>query len=352
MLNFGISSGAAAFRASLRSWLECELPTEWRQSECHRLPIDDVVAIRLAWGKKLFAHGWAGPGWPKKYGGLGLGPEEHIVYLDELARADAVEIMDAISHGEHMAVAIPPFDGEMPYLDQKHISGVFDGVRVPPGARLLLAIARIRTAELALVVIDLERDEVTLEVHETVHATRRVGTVTLERCPFRSVISWPADDGCLEQARLRFLLVRAATAIGGGLEVIRRTAHHVTLREQFGQPLAAFQAIRRRLADMYGGIENARAFNAVAAWRLGEDEPGASTEVASAFLAASSAYERACEGAIQCHGGIGYTWEGELHFWYRDALFTKMQDGARLGVRRRVWEDCTGPRRRAENSCG
>lgn len=126
-----------------------------------------------------------------------------------------------------------------------------------------------------------------------------------------------------------------AEAIGGGDEVLRRTIDYCDLRTQFGKPVGSFQAIRHRLADTAVAVEGARSLANRAAWDIAAAAPTAPVDVVASRLWASSAYLTACEAGVQCHGGAGFTWEQELHVWYRAALA-----GRGLGTQVAAARDC------------
>ena len=132
-----------------------------------------------------------------------------------------------------------------------------------------------------------------------------------------SSLSPPRWSSALSWARDCYRLWLSSQAVGGSEEIARRTVSHLSSREQFGRPLAAFQALRHQVADIETAAQNASAITFDAAWRLGEGSPGAGEWVAAAWLYTARSYREVCEVAIQCHGGMGFTWEGAIHLWWR-----------------------------------
>lgn len=102
--------------------------------------------------------------------------------------------------------------------------------------------------------------------------------------------------------------------------MIARSVDYCTTRTQFGRPIGAFQAIRHRLADAVVGVEGARSLVYQAAWNVATGASGAAFDVLASRLWASAAYLAAAESAVQCHGGMGFTWDQRLHLWYRAAV--------------------------------
>ena len=121
--------------------------------------------------------------------------------------------------------------------------------------------------------------------------------------------------------------VAIATATAGTCRVIfERTLEYAKLREQYGKPIGSFQAIKHRLADMYLAVERATSLCYFAALTIAEEDPRR-PEAASIAKAAAGECQRLVVGeGLQLHGGIGYTWENDLHFWLKrakagDAMF-------------------------------
>jgi len=111
----------------------------------------------------------------------------------------------------------------------------------------------------------------------------------------------------------------AAEMLGAARRCLDMAVEYAKVREQFGQPIGSFQAIRHKCADMLLDVENS--FSAVyyAAWSLqhaAEDGPLAAS-VAKAYV--SDASRKVCGDAIQVHGGIGFTWEYDLHLYFKRA---------------------------------
>jgi acyl-CoA dehydrogenase len=88
-------------------------------------------------------------------------------------------------------------------------------------------------------------------------------------------------------------------------------------RYAFGRPIAAFQAIKHKLADVYVAIELARSNAYYGAWAIATGAAELPVAGAAARVAATDAFHLASKENIQTHGGIGFTWEADCHFYYR-----------------------------------
>jgi alkylation response protein AidB-like acyl-CoA dehydrogenase len=93
-----------AFRADLRRWLDANVPDDLRPENADRLPDDERVRRLRAWQRKLAEARWVGITWPAEYGGRGAGIPEQIVYVEEMARARAPEVIGNLGIG----IAGPP----------------------------------------------------------------------------------------------------------------------------------------------------------------------------------------------------------------------------------------------------
>ena len=93
-----------AFRAELRGWLDANVPDDLRPENADRLPDDERVRRLRAWQRKLAEARWVGITWPEEYGGRGAGIPEQIVYVEEMARARAPEVIGNLGIG----IAGPP----------------------------------------------------------------------------------------------------------------------------------------------------------------------------------------------------------------------------------------------------
>jgi alkylation response protein AidB-like acyl-CoA dehydrogenase len=105
-------------------------------------------------------------------------------------------------------------------------------------------------------------------------------------------------------------------------------------RVAFGRPIAGYQAVKHRLADMYIKNQLARSHAYYGAWALSTGAPELPQAAAAARVAALDAYSFAAEENVQLHGGIGYTWESDCQFHYRRARLLSGMLGSKAH-----WED-------------
>lgn len=125
-------------------------------------------------------------------------------------------------------------------------------------------------------------------------------------------------QGALEEDGLLLdlgALMSAAQMLGLAEAMLDQSVEYSKIREQFGQPIGGFQAIKHKLAEVALALEFARPVVWRAAQALEDRLESASIHVSHAKLAASAAGYLAAESAIQVHGAMGYTYEVDLHFW-------------------------------------
>lgn len=122
-------------------------------------------------------------------------------------------------------------------------------------------------------------------------------------------------------------VLRCAEMVGGGRRVLEMMVEHLSNRQQFGHPIASFQAVQHACADVAIQLDGARLATYEALWRVAHDRPFA-REAAVAALFTGQACERAVSTAGQLFGGVGYTREFYLHFYYRRAKAQQLRLGS------------------------
>src|SRR5216117_3873493 len=111
----------------------------------------------------------------------------------------------------------------------------------------------------------------------------------------------------------------AAEMLGAARRCLDMAVGYVKVREQFGQPIGSFQAIRHKCAEMLLEVENSHAAVYYSAWALDARAEDAELAASVAKAYVGDAARRVCGEAIQVHGGIGFTWEYDLHLYVKRA---------------------------------
>lgn len=156
----------------------------------------------------------------------------------------------------------------------------------------------------------------------TIDGTRRLGELVLAQVPSDPL---PVTD--LAGARTRMLAGCAAEAVGVAHRVLELAVAHASMREQFGRVIGTYQAVSHEIANMYLHLELSRSLATWAAWAIDAGDPDAALAAASAKAQAGASAVRACEAAIQVHGGLGFTWDSVLHRYYKRALWLDAFEG-------------------------
>ena len=138
---------------------------------------------------------------------------------------------------------------------------------------------------------------------------------------------FPAGDPMVAYIFDAALVLLAADALGGAQHCTDLSVQYAKDREQFSQPIGRFQGLKHQLAQMALEVEPARALVWYAAYALDAALPDAARAAAMAKAHLGEVYVRTTRAAVAAHGGIGYTWEYGLNYWFRRAIF----DNAYLG---------------------
>jgi alkylation response protein AidB-like acyl-CoA dehydrogenase len=148
--------------------------------------------------------------------------------------------------------------------------------------------------------------------------TRRVSEVVFERTPAVGLIAAGDADG----ARVfdAALVLTAADALGGAQRCVDMSIAYAKEREQFGQPIGRFQALKHQLATMALEVEPARALLWYAAYAYDAALPDARRAAAMAKAHIADRFVSVARAAVAAHGGIGYTWDYGLGIWFRRSL--------------------------------
>ncbi len=171
--------------------------------------------------------------------------------------------------------------------------------------------------KLALYAVDVA--DVSFEKKETFDVIRSYYSVTFKDSPATLLSDSDVSPEDL-QTLLDVMQVHAVAEMVGALDfVLELTVEYVKTRQQFGKPIGSFQAIQHKLADIYLVLQEVQSLGRFAAWCIDEDREQLAEAAASAKAYASETVPEAIESALQAHGGIGFTYEYDLHLFLRRA---------------------------------
>lgn len=289
-MDFRLTEDQLLLQSSIREYLEGTHGPELLRA------LDESETKRQAdiW-QGLVEMGLTGLLVPEAQGGLGMTLVEAALIAEELGRANVSEpLVDtafvaapllagddarlaAIAAGELKVALAHPFNPWVADLDQ---------------AGLLIAGDRIVDAP---------------------SAGEKLDTID----PLRKLFAAPADVAANDRMLDLAALMASAQMLGAAQRMLDLAAEYAKAREQFGQPIGSFQAVKHHLSTAMVRIEFARPVVWRAAKALADGQANASTHVSHAKLATTDAAMLTAETAIQVHGAMGYTYEVDLHFWMK-----------------------------------
>jgi alkylation response protein AidB-like acyl-CoA dehydrogenase len=151
-----------------------------------------------------------------------------------------------------------------------------------------------------------------------------------------------AGWAALERVRDRALVALAAEMCGGAERVLDMTTEYAKIRIAFGRPIGSYQGVKHKAADMLVDIENAKSLTYYAAWAFDEGAAEAPLAAAMAKAYASDMARKVTGAGIQLHGGIGMTWDHDLHLYLKRAKASEVAFGDAVWQRERVARLMTG----------
>lgn len=206
-------------------------------------------------------------------------------------------------------------------------------------ARVVLVTARDESAGddpggLGVYAVDIDAPGVGVVTHEALDHTRRLSTITLRDAPGRR-LDEPGGDGAqvlLDHLRA-MLALEAAAAAGACLDL---TVAYLKLREQFGRPIGANQALKHRCADLAVAVAGARATADHLVSTLRAGSPTRTHDAALAKLVCTDTLFTVAAEAIQLHGGIGFTFEHDAHLFFKRGKAGQLMAGTPERLRHEI----------------
>ena len=293
--------------------------------------------------------GWQGAAIPEEFGGAGFGYLELVLIAEELGRAlapipfgssvylatEAILLagkdqqrkkwLPLLANGAAvgtLALAEAPGFPSQASLKTTFAAGKLSGkkIAVPDGNVATFAVVAARSgAGVSLAIVDLAGPGVTRTATESIDPTRASAEVTFKDAPAELL----GDDGrgweLLERVLDRAAVLQAFEQLGGAERAFEITRDFTLGRYAFGRPIASFQALKHRMADLYVAIELAKSNCFWAAWALSENNPELAIAAPAARVSATEAFDLAAVEMVQMHGGVGFTWEYDCHLFYRRA---------------------------------
>jgi acyl-CoA dehydrogenase len=303
---------------------------------------------------------------PENRGGLGFGLGVLAVVLEEAGRALLPEplLMSSVLAARALLAApassLPDelltgvLDGRLVATvavgihADSHLSASQDGTtytvtghvgRVVHGQSADLLIAPVSSdAGESLCLFDLRGEGVTRTSLEVLDHTRRQARIDVDAVP--AVVIAGSEDWPSVRSELAVLtsVALAAEHVGMIEAMLEMTRTYAGQRHQFGRPLASFQVIKHRLADMLVDLERSRSAARYAAAMYDQEPASAALAAAVAGATCTDAVIRAAHDTVQLHGGVGFTWEHSAHYYLRRAIGDEAAFGSAASHRARIAE--------------
>ena len=347
-MDYDLSKPQKLLQQSVRSFIDREYPLA---------RVREFIETETTWDSNLWQgiaeQGWIGMHLPEEFGGLGLSVVDLAIVAEEmghgclpgpflsttwaadlLANSGNAEIcqryIPKITEGELKAtVATLGTEGSWDEAATGLVaSEASDGLRLngtktmvldAHPADLIVCVARMGS-ELVLAVAASAANG--LQIHSTpgIDPTRGLCEIRFEDVAIPSdqivTVGNPAQRA-VKRANQIAATLASAELLGAMQWMLDTSVEYAKTRKQFDKPIGAFQAVQHQCADMLSMTESSRSATYYAAWALAENDVAADTAVSIAKAFCSDSGREVGNRAVQVHGGIGFTWEHDLHFFYK-----------------------------------
>jgi alkylation response protein AidB-like acyl-CoA dehydrogenase len=366
-MDFDLSKPQKLLKDSARQWLA---------RECDLKRVRELMATETAYDEKLWLslvdQGWTGLIIPDEYGGLGLRPLELAVVAEEMGRAclpgpflstlfaatlisqaaspaQQAEYLERVAAGKIKATVAQLEESASWDMDAVELAANREGnifrltgrklfVSDAETADLIICVAREADGYVLLPVVH-DASGIKIKPMSSMDATRKLYEMSFTDVCIPQSDAFGADGEvrtALRQATEVATVALCAEMVGGMQWVLDTTVEYAKTRQQFGRPIGSFQAVQHQCADMLLLTESARSATYYAAWALSEADPSASRAVSVAKAYCSDAYREVGNRGIQVHGGIGFTWEHDLHLYYKRSKSSEVMFGDASFHRERI----------------
>ncbi|HEU4463317.1 MAG TPA: acyl-CoA dehydrogenase family protein [Solirubrobacterales bacterium] len=322
------------------------LASRFKSERVREIAASDSGFDEAGW-REMAELGWAGLALPEEWGGQGLGIVDLAVLFEEMGYALAPSpLLSNTIAGLALAVAgsdeqrerwlRPLAAGELrgaPALLDAGSSAVplrfelegeqtGDGLVLNGEKTLVMDAASadfflVATADGRRHIVERDADGVTVKPEESIDLTRRLSSIKLDGVTVAPENTLPGAAADYLPVFHRACVALAAESTGVAQRALEMSVAYAKDRQQFGRPIGAYQAVSHRCAQMLLETENSRSAVYGAAWAADAEPESLPLAASMAKAYAADAGWRVPDMAIQVHGGIGFTWEHDLHFFLK-----------------------------------
>lgn len=342
-MDFDLNDDQVALREGAR-----DLLAGLASSSQVRVVVEGGGGVDAGLWSAMAAQGWPAVMRAESADGLGMGPVEVTVLLEEIGRvgapapfASTVLALDALDGGGAGELADrllndrdgAPAAGCVAWSRDPSavrasgagsswtLEGRPDPTPFAPSASVAVVVAASDDGP-SLFAVDL--DAVGRPAREpAMDRTRELGWLHLDATP---AVRLAGAEGVERLVDLGAVF-SCAEMLGGANRVLELAVEYAKDRVQFGRPVGSFQAVKHRCADMLVDVEGMRSSTYWAAWCLGAGDREASIAASTAKVWCADASKRVMASALQVHGGVGFTWEHDLHLFMKRAQLDQLSFG-------------------------
>jgi alkylation response protein AidB-like acyl-CoA dehydrogenase len=365
-VDFGLSDEQRQLKETAREFLRNECPTTLARQA---MAAEDGMPHELY--REIAKLGWNGLIVPEQFGGAGLSMLDMAVLLEEcgyaampgpflfssaiaasaIVRGGSEELqsrwLPALAEGRAIGtIAIVDEDDGLEPRDITAMAVKNDSGFILLGAKMfvpyahladfIVVAARVESAdEAALFVIETDTPGLRVKPLKCLDLTRRIARVELDGVRVNAG-AWLRGADLFERVIDIGATAIAADSLGGIERALEMAVDYSRVREQFGKPIGSFQALKHAAAEIVADLEPARSL----VWYAAHAQDALPAEAARAAAMAKARlceiYTRATDRAVLMHGGIGFTWEHDIHLWFKRARFNESCLGTPVYHRERV----------------
>jgi alkylation response protein AidB-like acyl-CoA dehydrogenase len=352
-MQFGLSESQQILKDTARKFFAGELPF----AEVRKV-METETAYDAALWTKLANQGFTGIISPEDCGGMGLGKVELILLMEEAGYALLPgPFFSTVALAGAVLAAVATVAQKKKYLQRiasgdarstlalVEASGSWDpaGIQMSAtgdkltGRKLFVPDAAVAdfilvAARNGVFLVEPGASGLHIAPMKGMDITRKIYSIEFKNTPAEKL----GDASGLVPALDIATTALCAELVGGMQRTLDTAVAYAKTRKQFGKPIGIFQAVQHMCADMYLETESARSAAYYAAWALEENAPDAALSVSIAKMYASDAGRTVGNRGIQVHGGMGFTWENDLHLYYRRAKASETMLGDATFHRERI----------------
>jgi alkylation response protein AidB-like acyl-CoA dehydrogenase len=356
-MEFSLNEEQEMLKTMARDFLANECP----KTLVREMMEDEVGHSPELW-KKMAEVGWLGLIFPEEYGGSAMNFRDLTILCEEMGRAmlpgpflstlllaglpilnagtdeQKNEYLPKIANGDAVfTLAVLEGDGDLwpegiqLKAEKQGEDYIINGSKMfVPDAKaadyILVAARTQRTSNpeegITLFLVDTTEWGIYATLLKTMDETRKQYEVVFNRVPVpaKNIIG-EVNQGwsIIKDTVVKATAVLCAEMVGGGEWVLEDTVNYAKERIAFGVPIGSFQIIKHKCADMYAALEYARSLMEWAAETIKDGSPDAERAVSMAKSYCGDAYKLVTDHGVQIHGGIGFTWDHDMHLYFKRA---------------------------------